>query len=107
MSKSAPLGSYPMVADIIPQDLPSSQLPESNPSTVQKLPSAGSIKVELQEAWAEFIKRFEPFDLYVTLTFKEPKHPESADKGAFMADVTEREKRALHILSVWNIRNGM
>jgi len=72
-----------MLTESIPQKLTYSQSPESNLGTVQKLPFAGSIKVELQEAWAEFIKRFEPFDLYVTLTFKEPKHPESADKAFF------------------------
>jgi len=60
-----------LLTESIPQKLTYSQLPESNPSTVQKLPSAGSI----QEAWAEFVKRFEPYDWYVTLTFKEPKHP--------------------------------
>jgi len=43
-----------MLTESIPQKLTYSQLPESNPSTVQKLTSAGSIKVELQEAWAEF-----------------------------------------------------
>ena len=64
-----------MLTESIHQDLPSSQLPGSNPSTVQKLPSVGYIKVSLKEAWAEFIKRFEPYEWYVTLTFKEPKHP--------------------------------
>ena len=72
-----------MLIESIPQDKPSSQSPESNPSTVQKLPSAGSIIIELQEGWVEFIKRYEPFTWYVTLTFKEPKHPESADKAFF------------------------
>jgi len=68
-----------MVTESIPQKLTYSQSPESNPSTVQKLPSHGSI----QEAWAEFIKRFEPYKWYVTLTFKDPKHPEAADKAFF------------------------
>jgi len=72
-----------MLIESIPQKLTYSQSPELNPSTVQKLPSAGSIKVDLQEAWVEFIKRFEPFYLYVTLTFKDPKHPEAADKAFF------------------------
>jgi len=72
-----------MIVNIIPQDLPNSQSLELELDTVQKLPSAGSIKVELQEAWAEFIKRFEPYQWYVTLTFKEPKHPEAADKAFF------------------------
>ena len=72
-----------MINGIIPHNKPSRQLPGSNSSTVQKLPSAGSIIIELQEGWVEFIKRYEPFTWYVTLTFKEPKHPESADKAFF------------------------
>jgi len=72
-----------MVADIIPQDLPSSQSPELKLNTVQKLLSTGFIKVDLKDAWINFIKRYEPFTWYVTLTFKEPKHPESADKAFF------------------------
>jgi len=69
-----------MLTESIPQKLTYSQLPELNSSTVQKLPSTG-FKVSLKEAWAEFIKRFEPYEWYVTLTFKEPKHPEAADKA--------------------------
>jgi len=70
-----------MVADIIPQNLPKSQSPSIKLDTVQKLPSSGFIKVDLKEAWAEFIKRFEPYTWFVTLTFKEARHPESADKA--------------------------
>jgi len=70
-----------MLIESIPQNKPSSQSPNTKLDPVQKLPSAGSIIIELQEGWVEFIKRFEPFYLYVTLTFKEPKHPESADKA--------------------------
>jgi len=72
-----------MLTESIPQDLPSSQSPELKLNTVQKLQSSGFVKVDLQEAWVEFIKRFEPFYLYVTLTFKDPKHPEAADKAFF------------------------
>jgi len=68
-----------MLIESIPRKLTYSQLPESNPNTVQKLPPHGSI----QDGWVEFIKRFEPFYLYVTLTFKDPKHPEAADKAFF------------------------
>jgi len=98
-SKSAPLNCSTMLTDIIPHNKTKSQSPELELGTVQKLPSAGSIKVELQEAWAEFIKRFEPFDLYVTLTFKEPKHPESADtmdytyKFVSLWQTLQREKK--------------
>lgn len=70
-----------MLVESIPHNKTSSQSPSTKQDTIQKLPPAGSTKVELQDAWAEFIKRFEPFYLYVTLTFKEPKHPESADKA--------------------------
>ncbi len=72
-----------MLADIIPQDLPNSQSPGLELDTVLKLPSSGFVKVDLKEAWINFIKRYEPFTWYVTLTFKEPKHPESADKAFF------------------------
>jgi len=72
-----------MVTESIPQKLTYSQSPESNLGTVQKLPSTGFIKIDLKDAWVEFIKRYEPFTWYVTLTFKEPKHPESADKAFF------------------------
>jgi len=34
----------------------------------------------LQDAWVEFASKFEPFDLYLTLTFKEEIHPEQASK---------------------------
>jgi len=68
-----------MPTESIPQKLTYSQLPELNSSTVQKLPSLGFVKVDLKEAWINFIKGYEPFNWYVTLTFREPKHPESAD----------------------------
>jgi len=72
-----------MLTDIIPHNKTKSQSPELELGTVQKLPSSGFIKVDLKDEWIHFIKRFEPFYLYVTLTFKEPKHPESADKAFF------------------------
>jgi len=72
-----------MPTESIPQKLTYSQLPELNSSTVQKLPSLGFVKVDLKEAWINFIKGYEPFNWYVTLTFREPKHPESADKAFF------------------------
>ena len=34
----------------------------------------------LQDAWTGFIGRFEPFDWYLTLTFREEIHPELADR---------------------------
>lgn len=58
-----------------------SQSPKSKQGTVQKLSSTGCIKLDLKEAWEEFIKRYEPYNWFVTLTFAEPKHPEAADKA--------------------------
>jgi len=82
-SKSAPLLKDTMLIESIPQNKPSSQSPNTKLDPVQKLPSSGFVKVDLKDAWVEFIKRYEPFTWYVTLTFKEPKHPESADKAFF------------------------
>ena len=72
-----------MLIESLPHDKPSSQLPELNNSTVQKLPSSGFIKVDLKDAWVEFIERFQPYGWFVTLTFKESKHPEQADRAFF------------------------
>jgi len=72
-----------MLTESIPQKLTYSQLPESNPSTVQKLPLTGFVKIDLKDAWVNFIKRYEPFTWYGTLTFQEPRHPEAADKAFF------------------------
>jgi len=72
-----------MVVESIPQNKTKSQSASTKLDPVQKLPSSGFVKVELKEAWVEFIKRYEPYTWYVTLTFKEPKHPESADKAFF------------------------
>jgi len=72
-----------MIVENIPDNNPNSQLPSTKLDPVQKLPSSGFVKVDLKEAWINFIKRYEPFNWYVTLTFKEPKHPESADKAFF------------------------
>ena len=72
-----------MIVESIPQDLPNSQSLSTKLDPVQKLPSSGFVKVDLKDAWINFIKRYEPFNWYVTLTFREPKHPESADKAFF------------------------
>jgi len=72
-----------MLVESIPHNKTSSQSPSTKLDPVQKLSSTGFIKVDLKDAWINFIKRFEPYTWYVTLTFKEPKHPESADKAFF------------------------
>ena len=81
-TKSAPLRKpVIMITEIIPQKLTYSQSPELKQGTVQKLPLTGFIKIDLKEGWVEFIKRYEPYTWYVTLTFAEPKHPEAAHKA--------------------------
>jgi len=70
-----------MLTESIPHNKPSSQSISAKLYNIQKSPSSGFVKVDLRDAWVEFIKRFEPFTWYVTLTFKEPRHPESADKA--------------------------
>jgi len=72
-----------MLAESIPHNKTNSQSPSTKLDPVQKLPSLGLVKVDLKDAWINFIKRYEPFTWYVTLTFKEPKHPEAADKAFF------------------------
>jgi len=72
-----------MLIESIPHNKTSSQSPSTKQDTIQKLPSSGFVKVDLKDAWINFIKGYEPFTWYVTLTFKEPKHPESADKAFF------------------------
>ena len=72
-----------MVIENIQHNPESSKLGNTPHSTDTKLPSKGYFKLDLHQAWVNFIKTFEPFQWYVTLTFKEPKHPESADKAFF------------------------
>jgi len=42
-----------MVVESIPHNLLNSQSPSTKLDTIQKLPSAGLIKVELKEAWGD------------------------------------------------------
>jgi len=60
-----------------------SQFIESVPSTDLKLSSKGYFKPDLHQAWINFIKSFEPFQWYATLTFKEPRHPEACNKAFY------------------------
>jgi len=60
-----------------------SQFIESVSSTDLKLPSKGYFKLDLHQAWINFIKSFEPFQWFVTLTFKEPRHPEACNKAFY------------------------
>jgi len=52
-------------------------------SPATKLPSKGYFKPDVHQAWMNFIKSFEPFQWYVTLTFKEPRHPEACNKAFY------------------------
>lgn len=40
----------------------------------------GNFPKDLQNEWLNFLARFEPYNWYVTLTFKDPVHPEQADR---------------------------
>lgn len=42
--------------------------------------SHSSSPLPLHEAWVSFLTRFEPYEWYGTFTFREPTHPEQADK---------------------------
>jgi len=46
----------------------------------------------IQTAWVEFARKFEPYDIFVTLTFKEGVHPEQATKRyyRFIRKINER-----------------
>ncbi len=72
-----------MLIESIKHNRESSKLVNTPYSPAIKPPSKGYFKLDLHQAWINFIKRYEPFMWYVTLTFKEPKHPESADKAFF------------------------
>jgi len=52
-------------------------------SPATKLPSKGYFKLDLHQAWINFIRTYEPFQWYVTLTFKEPRHPEACNKAFY------------------------
>jgi hypothetical protein len=56
-----------MLTDIITQNKPYSQ-------------STGLFKSDLQQGWYEFIKRFDPYTWFNTLTFAQEIHPEQANK---------------------------
>lgn len=45
----------------------------------------------LHEAWTGFVGQFEPFDWYLTLTFREEVHPEQADRryNRFLRQINE------------------
>jgi len=72
-----------MLIESIKHNRESGKLVNTLYSPAIKPPSKGYFKLDLHQAWVNFIKTFEPFQWYVTLTFKEPKHPESADKAFF------------------------
>jgi len=72
-----------MIVESIKYNPESSKLVTTPHRQVTKLSSKGFFKLDLQQAWMDFIKSFEPFQWYVTLTFKEPRHPESCDKAFY------------------------
>jgi len=72
-----------MIVENIQHNPESSKLVTTPHSPATKLPSKGFFKLDLQQAWMDFIKSFEPFQWYGTLTFKEPRHPESCNKAFY------------------------
>jgi len=62
-----------MLIESIPQDLLNSQSPSTKLDTIQKLPP-------LQSAWLSLIKKYEPYDWFTTLTFRDPVHRDIADR---------------------------
>lgn len=46
---------------------------------LQEIPEKRSFRTCLSDSWADFIKGFQ-FDWFLTLTFRESKHPEAAHK---------------------------
>jgi len=72
-----------MLIESIHNKPPSSQSNQLRHSPATKLPSKGFFKLDLHQAWINFIKTYEPFQWYVTLTFKEPRHPEACNKAFY------------------------
>jgi len=70
-----------MIVDSIHNKPPSSQSNQSRHSKSVELPSKGYFKLDLHRECINFIKRFEPFEWYATLTFRYPTHPEAAHKA--------------------------
>jgi len=70
-----------MLIESIKHDRESGKLVNTLYSPAIKPPSKGYFKLDLHQAWVNFIRTFEPFQWYVTLTFKEPRHPEACNKA--------------------------
>jgi len=74
---------FPMIIESIKYNPETSKPVNTLHSTDTKLPSKGFFKLNLQQAWINFIKIYEPFEWYATLTFKEPRHPEACNKAFY------------------------
>lgn len=72
-----------MIVESIKHDRESGKLVNTPYSPAIKPPSKGYFKPDVHQAWMNFIKSFEPFQWYVTLTFKEPRHPEACNKAFY------------------------
>jgi len=72
-----------MIVESIKHNPESSKLVNTPYSPAIKPLSKGYFKLDLHQAWVNFIKTFEPFQWYSTHTFKDDKHPEAADKAFF------------------------
>ena len=74
MLKSAPLQIVYMLTEIIPDNNPNSQ-------TLSHVTSSAKVVTPpMQAAWLSLIKKYEPYDWFATLTFRDPIHPEIADR---------------------------
>ena len=68
-----------MLIESIPQNKTKSQHPFHGTLSAIESPNLSYLKSSLQEAWLSLIKKYEPYEWFVTLTFKDPVHKEVAD----------------------------
>jgi len=69
-----------MVTESIPHNLLNSQYPCHGTLSAIESPNLSYLKPGMQEAWLSMIKKYEPYDWFVTLTFKDPVHIDVADR---------------------------
>jgi len=69
---STPQGLIQMIVESIPQDKPTSQYPYHGTSYAKVISP-------MQEGWLSLIKKYEPYDWFATLTFRDPVHVEVAE----------------------------
>ena len=70
-----------MIVESIHNKPPNSQSNQSRHRTSVELASKGYFKLDLHRECINFIKRFEPFSMFATLTFQYSTHPEACEKA--------------------------